>query len=61
MSENFDYNFKIILVGEGGVGKSSLIRKYCYNEFTEATPHTLGLSKEVKIEHYNDRTVMLNI
>lgn len=44
--------YKIILIGPGGVGKTSLLQRYVKNEFSEKYILTIGvdlLSKEIKI------------
>ncbi len=33
---------KVLIVGNGGVGKSSLIRRFCTGNFTEAYKKTIG-------------------
>lgn len=33
--EDFETTIKVIVVGNGGVGKSSMIRKFCTGEFTD--------------------------
>jgi len=38
------YNFKVVLLGEAGVGKTSIIERYCFNQFPENTQPTIGLS-----------------
>lgn len=40
---------KIVLLGEGGVGKTSLIRRFVFNEYTDTYLHTIG-TKVSKIE-----------
>jgi len=43
---------KVIVVGNGGVGKTSLIKRFCKNVFTEDYKKTIGvdfLEKEVQI------------
>lgn len=52
---------KIVLLGDAGVGKSSLLSRFITNEFSLETPPTLGAafsSKEISIEAH---TVKLNI
>ena len=41
--------FKIILVGNSGVGKSSLLRRYIYNDFIETYNSTIGIDFKHKI------------
>ena len=38
----FDYLFKVLLVGDSGVGKSSLLLRFTSNEFDEASVPTIG-------------------
>lgn len=42
MSSSTD--FKIVFVGAAGVGKTSLINRYCMNTFSEDTMATIGVS-----------------
>jgi small GTP-binding protein len=35
--------YKIVLLGDNGVGKTALIRRYCYNDFSPDTQSTIGL------------------
>ena len=48
MSEENEITFKIITVGESGVGKTSIFRRYVYNTFEENTLTTLGLQFSFK-------------
>ncbi|MCF2141924.1 MAG: GTP-binding protein [Candidatus Lokiarchaeota archaeon] len=43
LNENIRYQFKIILLGEGGVGKTCITNRFCYSEFLD-TKLTIGLS-----------------
>jgi small GTP-binding protein len=36
--------FKIVLLGDGGVGKTALVRQYCFHEFHLESQMTVGLS-----------------
>jgi len=52
---------KIVLLGDAGVGKSSLLSRFITNEFATEVPPTLGAafsSKEISIDSH---TVKLNI
>ncbi len=49
-----EYRFKIILVGSGGVGKTSLVRKYVEKAFTENYLPTIGanvMEKDISITY----------
>jgi len=54
MTENIELRKKICLLGDPAVGKTSLIRKYAYNEFSETYISTIGTEvtkKEVSVEY----------
>ena len=47
-----NYKFKIILIGDGSVGKTSLLYRFCQNTFTSDYTITMGanfLKKQMKI------------
>lgn len=41
--DEIDIALKVVIVGDGGVGKSSLIRRYCQGVFTSAYKKTIGV------------------
>ena len=43
MSEEFDYIFKVVIVGDSGVGKTNLIGRYLKNEYRQDTKATVGV------------------
>ena len=54
--KDFDDSKKIITLGESGVGKTSIIRRYIHNIFDENNLSTIGLNfsfKEVKLKDGN--------
>ena len=51
--ENYDYIFKVIMVGDQSVGKSNLLLRYTKNEYNPFNQVTIGIefaSKFIKIE-----------
>jgi small GTP-binding protein len=40
----YDRNWKFVFGGEGGVGKTTLLQRFMYNEFNPATPLTVGVA-----------------
>ena len=52
MESDYDYLFKIVLIGDAGVGKTSIVRRYCDGVFTSAGIPTIGVDfciKTIKI------------
>ena len=56
-----DYVFKVIIVGEAGVGKSCLLRRYADQSFTENYINTIGVDFKVRTLEVNGKMVKLNI
>ena len=51
-----DEGCKVVLLGETGVGKTSIIAQFMENEFTDDQPATTGatfVSKNLLIRHFN--------
>lgn len=40
---NYDYNYKVILIGAAGVGKSSLLTRYIDDKFSDYVTSTIGV------------------
>lgn len=54
----YDYLFKIVLIGDSGVGKSNLLSRYTKNEFHLGSKATIGVElahKTIAIEDKNVR------
>lgn len=43
MDEDYDIIFKVILIGDSGVGKSNILLKYIKNEFQQESKATVGV------------------
>ncbi len=43
------FNVKVILAGDGAVGKSSLLRRYVFDEFSEQHNMTIGMDAHTKM------------
>src|SRR5271157_749470 len=55
MSKNlFEHVFKILVAGEGGVGKTTLLLKYVNGTFCEDTSMTIGIQFHHKVLQQND-------
>ena len=53
--EDYDMIFKVVLIGDSGVGKSNLLSRYLKNEFSYDTKTTIGVefgAKKVEIDDF---------
>jgi len=60
-SASFDHLFKLVLVGEGGVGKSSLIVRFADKTFVEEDIASIGADFKVKFLNVNKSRLKLQI
>ena len=61
-NENNILNFKIITVGDGSVGKTSIIRRLVYYNFLENTLNTVGMNMAYyKVTLQNNKIINLTI
>lgn len=62
MSEyTYDYLIKLILVGDSGVGKSTIMQMFCDDKFCEPYMSTIGVDFRIKMIKSNNKTVKLQI
>jgi small GTP-binding protein len=52
---------KIVVAGDGNVGKTSLIRQYCEGRFEQSRVATIGVDFQTKTVEIKDHTVKLSI
>lgn len=52
---------KVVVGGEGTVGKTSLIRRYCQGKFEASRVATIGVDFQTHVVKLPDRTVKLSI
>lgn len=60
-SERFDYLFKVVLVGDTGVGKSSLLNRFADDTFTERMTATIGVDFKIRTVEIGGKRVKLQI
>ena len=54
--DNYEQLYKIIIIGDSGVGKSNILGRYLHNEFKHDTKSTVGVefgSKQLKVDGVN--------
>lgn len=62
MSKNdFDYMFKVILIGSSSVGKSNILLRFTRNQFNERHQMTIGVEYAAKNVETNGKNVRLQI
>ena len=57
----YDYLFKILIIGDSGVGKSALLNRYCDDFYTDNYISTIGVDFKVKTIEVNGLTIKLQI
>jgi GTPase SAR1 family protein len=56
--DQYDYIYKIVLIGDSGVGKSNILSKYLTDTFTFDSKATVGVefgSKNLELDGYNEQ------
>ncbi|KHF99560.1 Ras-related RABA2a -like protein [Gossypium arboreum] len=59
--EEYDYLFKIVLIGDSGVGKSNLLSRFTRNEFCLESKSTIGVEFATRTLQVEGRTVKAQI
>ncbi|XP_051239849.1 RAB3D, member RAS oncogene family, a [Dicentrarchus labrax] len=59
--QNFDFMFKLLIIGNSSVGKTSFLFRYADDSFTSAFVSTVGIDFKVKTIYRNDKRVKLQI
>ena len=54
-----DYLFKMLLIGNSGVGKSCLLLRYAEGQFNENFFNTIGVDFKLKTVKYEDSIIKL--
>ncbi|CCJ30486.1 unnamed protein product [Pneumocystis jirovecii] len=56
-----DYLFKLLLIGDSGVGKSCLLLRFADDTYTESYISTIGVDFKIRTIELNGKTVKLQI
>ena len=59
--EEYSMIFKMILIGDSGVGKTNILNRYINNTFSETTKSTVGVELGTKVEEYNNTKIKVQI
>lgn len=61
LRSNYDYIFKIVVIGDPAVGKTSMMCRYTDNKFYEEHLTTIGVDFKIKTLTIGEKKVKLNI
>ena len=61
METEYDYLFKIVLIGDAGVGKTSIVRRYTDGIFTSAGIPTIGVDFCIKTLQIGSSAVKVRV
>jgi len=59
--DDYDYLFKVVLIGDSGVGKSNLLSRFTRNEFSLESKSTIGVEFATRSIHVEDKVVKAQI
>ena len=54
-----DFTFKVIVVGQAGVGKTAIVRRFIKKYFPEGEHPTIGVDIGVKVINVGDKKVQV--
>ncbi|KAI8909676.1 P-loop containing nucleoside triphosphate hydrolase protein [Gorgonomyces haynaldii] len=61
MNAEYDYLFKLLLIGDSGVGKSCLLLRFADDTYTESYISTIGVDFKIRTIELEGKTVKLQI
>ena len=59
--DGYDFLYKMILIGDSGVGKSNILLKYLKNEFQQNTKATVGVEFGTKTVEIDNKKIKVQI
>ncbi|KAE8767014.1 ras-related protein RABA1f-like [Hordeum vulgare] len=59
--DDYDYLFKVVLIGDSGLGKSNLLTRFTRNEFSLESKSTIGVEFATRNIHVDDKVFKAQI
>lgn len=59
LEDQYDHLAKILVIGESGVGKSSIIQRYIKSEFEETNLATIAIDFKMKLVKFRNISIKL--
>ena len=59
--DDYDYLFKVVLIGDSGVGKSNLLSRFTRNEFSLESKSTIGVEFATRSMNVDGKTIKAQI
>ena len=60
-SKHLDYIYKYVVIGEAGVGKTSIARQFIFNDYTHRYNTTIGVDFSCKTLSIGDKNIKIQI
>ncbi|XP_038640263.1 ras-related protein Rab-8-like isoform X3 [Scyliorhinus canicula] len=61
MARGYDHLFKLLLIGDSGVGKTCLLFRFCDDAFTTTFISTIGIDFKIKTVEFDGKKIKLQI
>ena len=61
MAQEYDYVFKLVLIGDSGVGKSCLLLRFADDTYTESHISTIGVDFKIRTIQLDGKTIKLQV
>lgn len=61
LDENYDYLFKLVVIGDSGVGKTSLLSRFTKNEFSFNSRSTIGVEFSTRTIRVQNKIIKAQI
>ena len=59
--DDYDYLFKVVIIGDSGVGKSNLLSRFTRNEFHLDSKSTIGVEFATRSIQHDGKIIMVQI